>query len=439
MMRTVEALLVIIIIAGAFFMTSSFSVLPSPREVSPVNLRRLALTTAQVLDSNHDLSLAAFETDNATLWGSLNVALSASLPANILYNLTVYSVGADENSADLYLPLKSISNSGEIGAVSDASSYLVASANATFSATPEKIGENGFGGTLYILNCSDANGWWITGYSAQSLAQDLYKLLSPFFMNTVLVQNTAQLSQIMSNSSLKGEKVQNAVIINTFGEAVPIPTAYCQAPYSGDSYAHYFYTLGQKVNLYNWTWSSIVGYPFYYVSNTVAFSSLSAWGIYGMSQTGPAGVNAFLQGLDNKTYQNDNSQTATTVGAVNLAQTVAYQSNYYGIYPSYTQTSTRALKGSILNDYHLKIGLSIFDNVTKSGTVYNPGAIYQHVSTGTEINGSLLALGLARIPDIRLTALGLLSYYHPRIYRSEYSVGDTSRLVILQLSLMGGA
>jgi len=92
MMRTIEVLIVIIIITGAFIAASFFAVLPWPRQVSPMNLRRLSFTTLQMLDSNHDLSRAAFETDNATLWGGLQIALAASLPPNVIYNLTVYEV-----------------------------------------------------------------------------------------------------------------------------------------------------------------------------------------------------------------------------------------------------------------------------------------------------------------------------------------------------------
>jgi len=62
-----------------------------------------------------------------------------------------------------------------------------------------------------------------------------------------------------------------------------------------------------------------------------------------------------------------------------------------------------------------------------------PGAIYRHAPSG-----GFLALGLARTPDIRLTALGLLCDYKPRIYRSEYTVAGTSRLIILQLGQVGG-
>jgi hypothetical protein len=92
MMRTIEVLIVIIIITGAFIAASFFAVLPWPRQVSPMNLRRLSFTTLQMIDSNYELSRAAFETENATIWGGLQVALSASLPPNILYNLTVYEV-----------------------------------------------------------------------------------------------------------------------------------------------------------------------------------------------------------------------------------------------------------------------------------------------------------------------------------------------------------
>ena len=124
----------------------------------------------------------------------------------------------------------------------------------TFNFTPQEIGENGNGGTLYILNCSDANGWWITGYTAQSLAQDLYNLLSPYFVNTVMVQNTSQLMQLLNNQTLSNsptERVQNAVVINTFGESVPMPSEYYQGnslasqgyDSTDGSYAKYCYTL----------------------------------------------------------------------------------------------------------------------------------------------------------------------------------------------------
>lgn len=443
MMRTIEVLLIIIIIIGAFAIASFFAVLPSPRQISPVSLRRLALTTLETLDQDYDLSKAAFETNNVTLWSRFQIALSASLPPNVVYNLTVYEIS--ESEVSLYIAKKSISNAESLGISSDASSYLAASSNVTFDVIPEKIGEREGGGTLYILNCSDANGWWITGYTANSLAEDLSRLLSPYFMKTVMVQNTTQLAQILNGTSLQGETLQHAVVINTVGEAVPIPAGYYVSPGVGydtdqSSYARYCNTLGQKVRQYNWTWVSIVGYPLYYVANSVFFtggSDQNTYGIFGMRRVGPAGLNSFLRGLDGQTYSfNDTWITSSLSSPVYLSSKAYYYCNYYGIYPSPYHMSTRALPSSITISYNLNVTTYIFDVVGNS----IPGAVYRHsVTVGNETNfqGSLLALGLTRTPDIRLTALGILSDYKPRLYRSEYGTFGTSRLVVLQLGLVG--
>jgi len=421
MMRTIEVLLVIIIITAAFIISSFFAVLPQPREVSPLNLRRLALTTLQTLDRDYDLSQIVFKPIDDPSWSELQIALAATLPPNVIYNLTVYEVSSD--GAILYSPLKSISNAESLGIESEASSYLVASSNVTFNVVPEKIGEQGGGGTLYILNCSDANGWWITGYTAQSLAQDLYNLLSPYFQITIMIQNTAQLAQILNGTALQNEVLQNAVIINTFGEAVPIPSGYYASSGVGydaahSSYARYCHTLGLRVRQYNWTWVSIVGYPLYYVSNTGLFpDEQNTWGIYGMRYVGPAGLNAFLQGIDNQNYVYNSGWITGSPGVVYLSNEASYYCNYYGIYPSPYQTATRALPSSILNTYHLTVTSYIFNQVDN----WIAGAFYKN-----NVSGSFLALGLTRTPDIRLTALGLLCGYKPRLYRSEYTAYGTS-------------
>jgi hypothetical protein len=440
MMRTIEVLIVIIIITAAFLISSFFAVLPSPRQVSPLNLRRLALTTLQTLDSDYALSEVVFSEPDDPLWSQLQIALSACLPPNIVFNLTVYEVHS-EGGTELYVLKKSISNAESLGIQSDAASYLVASSNVTYNYRIERVGAGGGGGTLYILNCTDANGWWITGYTAQSLAGDLYNLLSPYFQKTIPINNTQQLGQILNGTALAGETLQNAVVINTCGEAVPIPSGYYNSSGVGydashSSYARYSYTLGQRVRQYNWTWVSIVGYPLYYVSNTGLFpNEQNDWGIYGMRSVGAAGLNAFLQGLDNQAYSYDSGWITGEPGLVYLSNTALYYCNYYGIYPSSYQTSTRALPTSILNTYHLNVTSYIFNQVGN----WIPGAVYRHASVGsTNYTGSLFALGLARTPDIRLTALGLLCDYKPRLYRSDYNATDTSRLVVLQLGQVGG-
>jgi hypothetical protein len=438
MMRTIEILLVITIVTAAFIIASFYAVLPIPRRVSPINLRRLALTTLQTLDVDYDLSETVFKPSDDPAWGQLQIALSACLPPNIVYNLTVYEVQSG-GTPELYSPIKSISNAESVGVDSDAASYLTASSNVTFRVVPEKIGEHGGGGTLYILNCSDANGWWITGYTAHTLAEDLYNLLSPYFQATIMVQNTTQLAQILNGTALQGETLQGAVVINTCGEAVPIPAGYYatqgyDSAYS--SYAKYCYMLGQRVRELNFTWVSIVGYPLYYVSNIALFpNEQNNWGIYGMKQVGEAGLNAFLQGLDNKNYSYNSSWITGSPGVVYLSADSMYYLNYYGIYPAPYQTSTRALPSSIISTYHLTVTTYVFNPVDS----WIPGAVFRHIAQGeTSVTGSLFALGLTRTPDIRLTALGLLSDYKPRLYRSEYTATGTSRLVVLQLGIVGG-
>jgi hypothetical protein len=438
--RTIEVLLVIIIITGASIMASWFALLPQPQQVSPINLRRLALTTLEMLDSEHDLSQTAFSATTDQSWGQLQTALSASLPPNIVYNLTVYSTSP--GGTQLYDVVNSISNAQSIGISSDVATDLVASSNVTFNSTPQKIGENGGGGTLYILNCSDSNGWWITGYTSATLAADLFNLLSPYFQATIMVQNTTQLGQLLNGTKLSTspyENVTSAVIINTNGEAVPIPSGYYSTTGydSGTgSYAKYGYLLGNATNYYNWTWASIVGYPLYYVSNTGLFpNSQNGWGIYGMMEVGAAGLNSFFEGLNKEPYNYNGNwitgDSGSDSGLANvwLSSNASYYSNYYGIYPSPYQTATRALPASIQSRYNLNVTSYVLQQVD----TWLPGAFYRHVGTG-----GFLALGLARTPDIRLTALGLLCAYQPRLYPSVFTAGGTSRLVVLQLGQVGG-
>lgn len=441
MMRTIEVLIVIAILLVAFAVVFNFAVLPPPRQVAPLNLRRLALTTLQTLDSDHDLSEAAFDNETSTAWRNVQVALSAMLPPDILYNLTIYEVNSTASGTELYHLNKTVSNAENLGVASDSSQYSVASSNVTFNIIPKKIGENGDGGTLYILNCSDANGWWITGYTAQSLASELYKMLSPYFVRTIMVQNTTELGQILGGTPVEGETIQSAAIINTCGEAVPIPTAYCGSPYDTDSYARYCHFLGQKVQQYNWTWVSIVGYPLYYVSNTAYFSSYqNDWGIYGMKCVGAAGLNSFLSGLNNKTYATDSIGWITGGPfIVSLSSNASYYANYYGVYPYFSQTATRAVPESITDTYSLTAVFHVFDPKESGEKTYLAGSIFLHNNPNGDKSGKFIPIGLTRSADIRITTLAILSFYHPNLYGfPEYTIYGTSRLAVLQLGIAGG-
>jgi len=429
-MRTVEVLFVIIILLSAFLITTYFAVLPSPNQAFGTNLRELSQSTLETLDAQGVLSATVFEDPTDPAWGDLQRALSASLPPNIVYNLNVYNLSTTGGVVTYHLE-NSISDAN-LGTDSDASSLLVTSPDVTFTQDPQKVGGTDTPVTLYILNCSDANGWWITGYTGQSLAADLYDLLSQYFETTVLINSTAEFQPLLENSDSFGGTIQNAVVINTFGEAVPIPEDYADL-YSGD-YAEYCYFLGQTVNTYNWTWVSIVGYPFYYVTNVDYFTGThNNYGIYGMSAVDKPGANAFLQGLENETpYVGPDSAGITAeVGVVDFTSYVLERCNYYGIYPAPYQTSSRALSQSILTDYDL-VANELF---VRSASYPNhiPAATYRHVE-----GGALTAIGLTRIPDIRVAALGLLVYYNPTIYRAAFEASGTSVLVTLQLGQQGG-
>jgi hypothetical protein len=433
LLRTVEVIIVILILSGAFIAASLFAVLPSPRQISSPNLSQLALTTLRMLDTEKDLTETVFKDQADQAWKDLEIALSGCLPPNIVHNLTVYDIVTLPDGTISYQAANSITNSESgIGTDSEAASYLVTSTNVTFMVAPQKIS-----GTLYILNCSDANGWWITGYTGQTLAADLKHLLSPYFSTTIMVQNTTRLGLLLNGASLEGETINNAVVINTFGEAVPIPSAYADL-YPRNSYAEYCYELGKRVNQYNWTWISIVGYPFYYVSNTAKLANeTSKWGIYGMNDVGAGGLNSFLRGLDKEhypSYDYDGSWITGSPGLVYFSDDASYYSNYYGLYPAPYQTATRALRSSVQSAYHLTVMSSVFDPVSN----WYGAATFKHTGTG-----ALTAIGLTRIPDIRVTALALLMHYHPILYKSEFTLrpGErpTQRLVVLQLGQQGGS
>ncbi|PVX26611.1 MAG: hypothetical protein CW691_00890, partial [Candidatus Bathyarchaeum sp.] len=428
---------------------TQFAVLPSSSQAFGTDLGKLAQSTLETLDAQGVLSETVFS-DDADAWGDLQKALSASLPVNVVYNLSVYNISTTNGVVSYHLS-DSISDSS-FGVDSDSGSLLVASPDVTFTQDPEKVGGESTEITLYILNCSDANGWWVTGYTGQSLAADFYDFLSPYFTNTVLINTTAQFELLLEDSLGEGN-VQNAVVVNPFGETVPIPHSYTQyGTQSGegyyvtrDSHSMFCYTLGSLTRQYNWTWVSIVGYPLYYVSNTASFSnSDNGYGIYGMDQVGYSGLNAFLRGLDGEDYDAweyvylngywqwiyDRGSIATEVGVVHFTDTALDLCNYYGLYPSPYQTATRALPQDIEDDYHLTLSAPIFE--IKNG--YNAGATYAH----QDGSGALTAIGLTRIPDIRVAALGLLMYYNPAVYRSEFGASGTSSLVTLQLGQQGG-
>jgi hypothetical protein len=150
---------------------------------------------------------------------------------------------------------------------------------------------------------------------------------------------------------------------------------------------------------------------------------------------GPAGLNAFLEGIDSQPYSYNTNGITGSPGVVTLTSAALDNCSYYGIFPSPTQTSTRALPQSIETQYNLTVAAVIFNPVGG----YLAGAVFNHIFKGKpDVAGSLFTLGLTRVPDIRLAALGILSIYNPVLYKQQYTAAGSSKLVVLQLGLAGG-
>ncbi len=445
MLKTVEALFVVVLVFTTLYSVQTFIQLPSPRLASSVGQEEFATTVLKSLDNDGSLTRDAFS--KGSKWSTeILKSIESSLSSNSIYRLTAYKIVDNAGNLEYIANKTGPDNSGLFPSGGITSSYTVTSPDVTVTQTPEKIIVNNTAVTLYILNCNDANGWWITGFTGQTLANDVYQAMSPYFTTTILVNSTAQLNTLLSGSSITSdpnETVKNAVVINTFGESIPIPST------QAATYQQYPYLVGKRVNVSNWTWVSIVGYPFYYASNKVSFSSYdNSWGIYGMRLIASRGLNYFLQGIDYSShptpFDNNTWITQEITGVVYYTDLVRQAQDYYGLYPGYTQTSTRALPIRDLSRYHMIIPLdsmgrdytNIFTPVTIGGTKYYAGATWVHQVSG-KTRGVFLAIGLARTPDIRVALLGLLQYYHPTLLRSEFSASGTTRVIELQVSQLG--
>jgi hypothetical protein len=271
--------------------------------------------------------------------------------------------------------------------------------------------------------------------------------MSPYFITTILVNSTSQLDSLLSGSKITtnpNERIQDAVLINTFGESIPIPQSQTA------NYQQYPYTIGKRVNTYNWTWVSIVGYPFYYASNKATFSSYdNSWGIHGMRMIAAQGLNYFLQGIDSSYHSSpveNDTWITSSIGVVSYTDQIRAAMDYYGIYTGLTQTSTRAIPINGLNLYHMVLPTdaqgntysNIFIPIASGSNQYYAGAIWAH-QVGGVTNGAFMAMGLDRTPDIRVTLIGLLNYFKPTLLRSQFNVVGTTRMVELQIGQLGAS
>jgi hypothetical protein len=94
---------------------------------------------------------------------------------------------------------------------------------------------------------------------------------------------------------------------------------------------------------------------------------------------------------------------------------------------------------TIQSRYNLTAVFHVFDPADSGGKTWLAGSVFLHNTSNVDISGKFIPVGLTRSADIRITALAILSFYHPSLYGfPEYTIYGTSRLAVLQLGIVGG-
>jgi len=444
LMRVIEVIVAIAILVGGVASLTAYTNTPAPQTIYSTQLTQLGYSALQQAEATGVLQQAAFNPNNPRYVDQMESALSAVLPSNVVYNLSFYNISQQQSQGVTttgYIPLGSISDySGHSPTFSVTLSYVVAPLNLSFRLTPHP-----YPTTLFILNNSDALGWWITGYTSYALATSLKQLFTVrhYFENVVTINSSQQMYTLLSAGSLTpkpGEtyNLQNSILINVFGEAVPIPTNLLTTKYNTGNFGAYDKWLGQQIDTYNVTWVSVVGWPFYEVTNTnqtgeTVFESVGCQPYYGIvgicsKNLQGAGLQNFLEGLTGQTCSPPNPSNKYT----SLSPEADYAENYYGVYVNQFQTASRAMPISAMQACGVTAVLPI---VLPQGG-YAPAEVYVHYLPGspTKWSGSFVDIGLVRIPDIRVTGLALFTFFHPQVIpATNYTASDYTRLVILQL------
>ena len=440
MMRMVEALFVVVLISGSLLGIINYTSIPSPKESSSKGLEDTALSIIRSLDEDNTLTRAAFSTDYND-YGEIQKALDATLPPNMVYNMSIVRLDLSSNTLD-YVTTWSVSNfKGNPPTGAKTVSYAVTSPKVTVDAIRDKISVGGIPITLYILNCTDAYSWFPTQGSVTNIARETYDVLSPWFETTVVINSTAQLTSLISKNIgdpplVPGVSIQNAVVVNPLGGTIPFPLGVDLNDPNG-LIVQEAYKLGKAAYRFNWTYLSYVGYPQEYVSQANN-------GLKGLTMMERRNLDAFLYGLDNRALSSSAKEWRYK-DDVPSSWTATAKKTYttYGVYPGLNQPDVFVLGKDMEGEFHLYINdTAVFEQTAKG----YPGAIYIHyidsnnngVRDWTEQRrGAFFSLCLPQIPDKRIATIGILQYYKPKIYRTPFTENDTLRFVSLTLAQLG--
>jgi len=142
---------------------------------------------------------------------------------------------------------------------------------------------------IVIIAITGTEGWWVN-------PDPIINLAKQFTTNVIEIRDMDALYNFIENPS-----IEKAIVINTHGEAVPIPRQYVDGdpPNGTPRWRDWFNKIKDDISSYQWIWVSVDGYPFYRVSNP----SYTEWrlGPYRgiTSGNGPTtqGVQIFLPGI----------------------------------------------------------------------------------------------------------------------------------------------
>lgn len=156
---------------------------------------------------------------------------------------------------------------------------------------------------VFVIQCQDAPSWWVGDIDKVIEGFNAVMATAGTMFNLIYVNTTQQLYDFMSGNDVTADdgstlrlgfeyRLKYSVFMNGHGEAIPIPSQFVSG--TNPDWRAYFDFIRNKIKQYGWTWLSITGYPFYYVSNHAYDAYWETWNVPGLYNIGPPGVNEFL-------------------------------------------------------------------------------------------------------------------------------------------------
>jgi hypothetical protein len=424
MMRMVEALFVVVLVTGAMVGVINNTFIPAPIEKSSKGLEDTGISILQSLDQDYSLSYAAFSEEPSSP-EAIRLSIESVLPPNMVYRITVQSI--DESTGIIeYEPVWETDNfDGTPPTGSKTVTYTVTNPKVTMESGKGVISVGGKPVNLYILNCQDAYSWYPPKVGLEDLGHNIGGILEPWFATEpTYVGTIAELTtliEIPSGPKDVDDPRNNAIVLNPLGGATPVPIEA-----NTDTKVTLANAVGHAARYWNWTYMCYFGEPEVYFN-----APTDGWS--GLKMDEDKTLMNILSGLDNQgiVTPSEDPQKPSTVPP-EYTDRAKYYYSYYGINPGSTpQELAWDFKEQVKTQYHLVQKEDVF--VPTGGL---SGNVYAHIP-GSDVEGSIFLLGLTQTPDERITAIGILLYYKPGLYRLDFLEQDTIRFVTLTLAQMG--